>query len=135
MNPDPSIPSLRDLPPGRLEAHHAHLLSEIGRQSPSRLRPPTVAWTSLRVAAVAGASATAAAAITAAVAVTWGGGAASGHATGPRHPAYAFHDSPARSITYSGLDYLPLAASRVYSTAYGLRRGGRVPLRVYLLAR
>jgi hypothetical protein len=137
MSPDPSIPPLRDLPPGRLESRHAHLLSEIGRQRRWRLRPPTVTWTSPRVAAVAGASATAAAVIAATVAVTWSGSGPSRRpAAVPPQIAYAFHVSPARSLRYSRVT----ASSGVTLTdatvpAFRRHRGGRVPIAVYALAR
>ena len=132
MSPDCSIPPLRDLPAGRLENHHAHLLAEIGQQPRHR---PTVTWTSLRVAAVAAASATAAAAIAVAVTLGWDGGSPSRGVTASPHLAYSFHVSPARSITYSGLDYLPGVVSDSAAAAYSLHRGSGVPIPVYVLAR
>src|SRR5262245_32473874 len=38
MNPDMSIPPLRDLPPGRLAERREHLVLELGHPRPSRLR-------------------------------------------------------------------------------------------------
>jgi hypothetical protein len=133
MSRDPSIPPLRDLPAGRLETHHALLLAEIARQSRHR---PTLTWTSLRVAAVAAASATVAAAIAVAVTLSWNGGAPSHGVTAPPRLVYSFHVSPVRSITYDGLDLLPVADSADSLTAaYSFDRRSRVPIAVYALAR
>lgn len=129
MSPDPSIPPLRDLPPGRLETHHAHLLREIGRRRRWRLRLPSVTWTSPRVALVAGASAAAAAAIAVA-----GGGTPSGHVASldlsPRL-SYAFHVEPARMDKNIASDYLPAPGDARFTR----QRGARVPRAVYVLAR
>lgn len=138
-----SIPPLRDLPPGRLEAHRAHLLAEIGRRPWWRFSRPAISWTSLRVAAVAGASATAAAAITAAVAMTWGGGSVPRQSTSSpvvAEPAlvYHFHATPPRRVK----NYVPsdltsdatAATGPETLTAYALYRGIRVPILVYVLA-
>jgi hypothetical protein len=140
MSPAPSIPPLRDLPPGRLETHHAHLLAEIRRQPWWQLRRPAITWTSRRVAGVAGVSATATAAIAAAVAVTWGGGTPSSQSTSrsviasPRL-AYVSHVSPPRPLKNRGQDYLPSAAGDSAPFSYGIHRGSRVPIAVYVLAR
>ncbi len=141
MSPEPSIPPLRDLPPSRLEAHRAHLLAEIGRQPWWRSRPATT-WTSLRVAVVAGASATAAAVIAAVVATGWGGGSAPRQATSSTVaapvPVYVSHVAPARRVKNDDLYLLPsaltAATAREPLTASGRFRGVRVPMLVYVLA-
>lgn len=138
----PSIPPLRDVPPTRMEAQRAHLLAEIGRQ-PRWRRRPAITWTSLRVAAVAAASATVAAAITAAVAVGWGGDTSRRQATSSTVavPAlvYVSHVAPARTVKnddrYLFPSGLTSATTRPASlSAYGLFRGVRVPIPVYVLA-
>ncbi len=142
MSPDPSIPPLRELSPSRVEAHHAHLLREIGGESRRRLLPPAITWTSLRVAALAGASAAAAAAIALVVAGSWGGGARSVQSTSPAFSpelVYAFHASPARRNTLSPADYLPVPPGDTGTTSAltsdSRSAGTSVPRVVYLLAR
>jgi hypothetical protein len=92
MSPDPSIPPLRDLPPGRLETHHAHLLSEIEirQESKPRRRLVSLNPTPLRLAGVAG--------VAAAIAVTLVSTSGSRKpltpdAAAPRAPLYSFHVS------------------------------------------
>lgn len=53
MSPDISIPPLRDLPPGRLEARKQHVLSEIERRRPARVGLSQLISTRRRIAGVA----------------------------------------------------------------------------------
>jgi len=138
MTPEPSIPPLRDLPPGRLETHHAHLLSEIGRKPHPRPWRRGPAWTLPRVAAVAAASATAAAAI--AVVVTWGHGAPAGPsaarpAGAPPALIYVSHASLLRVTPSSRDEYVPTLDGTFALSAYRQAHGSRVPLLVYVFAR
>jgi hypothetical protein len=142
MSPEPSIPPLRDLPPGRLATHRTHLLAEIGREPRRRGGRPAIAGTSLRVAAVAAASATAAAGIAVAVAMT-GGNASDGPASRPVAApplVYVSHVSPPRRGMYFGSDSLTPAgdtAATGPTLTSNARRGSvrvRVPTLVFVLA-
>lgn len=92
MSPEPSIPPLRDLPPGHLEVRKHHLLAEINRRPERRLRLPSVSWSPWRLAGLAGAAAGTAVA----VALVSSSGGQSPLRPNPRSaapPTYSFHAS------------------------------------------